>query len=77
MFSFSLYLSRGSYDSAGDAKVANNTHRLPPPSFYLTGGGGGGKKVSMLSSIFPLQESLAYHNTFDWNQVLLWENESF
>lgn len=75
MFSFSLYLSRGSYDSAGDAKVANNTHRLPPPSFYLTGGGG--KKVSMLSSIFPLQESLAYHNTFDWNQVLLWENESF
>lgn len=65
MFSFSLYLSRGSYDSAGDAKVANNTHR--PPSFYLT----------MLSSIFPLQESLAYHNTFDWNQVLLWENESF
>lgn len=68
MFSFSLYLSRGSYDSAGDAKVANNTHRLPPPSF---------KKVSMLSSIFPLQESLAYHNTFDWNQVLLWENESF
>lgn len=96
MFSFSLYLSWGSYDSAGDAKVANDTHRLFPLLLFNNfqnvdalplkrlrtfqrkpTGGMGQKKVSMLSSIFPLQESLTYHNTFDWNQVLLWENESF
>lgn len=96
MFLLVFFLSWGSYDSAGDAKVAYDTHRLFFPSFYLTTFRmlmlylsrhwglfkqnqleGTKKKYLSLSSIFPLQESLTYHDTFDWNQVLLWENESF